>query len=76
MYPCVCVRMLSEITAVIPTPPDLEKQDPGVSNSQNIRNMKRSLFSLQRGQKIVLFILVLLLLSVEGMDAIMKLIQK
>ena len=66
----------SKITSEIPTPPDLEKQDPGVSNSQNVRNMKKSLFFLQRGQKIVSFILILLLLSVEGMDAIMKLIQK
>ena len=69
-------NMLSEIASAIPTPPDLEKQDTKVSSSQNIRTMKMSLFSLQRRQKIVLLILILLLLSVEGMDAIVKLLQK
>ena len=69
-------NMLSEIASAIPTPPDLEKQDTEVSSSQNIRTMKMSLFSLQRRQKIVLLILILLLLSVEGMDAIVKLLQK
>ena len=68
--------MIAEIANVLPTHSDLEKQDTNVSNSQTIKTMKMSLFSLQRGQKIVLLILILLLLSVEGMDAILKSFNK
>ena len=68
--------MIAEIANVLPPHSDLEKQDTNVSNSQTIKTMKMSLFSLQRGQKIVLLILILLLLSVEGMDAILKFFNK
>ena len=73
--------MLSQITNTLPASQDidieivqydLEKQNEKVSNSQ-LSNMKKSLFSLQRSQKIVILALLCVLLSVEGVDAIMKL---
>ena len=68
--------MIAEIANVLLPHSDLEKQDTNVSNSQTMKTMKMSLFSLQRGQKIVLSTLILLLLSVEGMDTILKFFNK
>ena len=68
--------MLHDLVNNLPLPEinqyDLEKQD--ASNSQNISIVKRSLFSLQRTMKIVLIILIMILISLEGADAIMKLL--
>ena len=73
--------MLSQITNTLPVSQDidieigrhdLEKQNGKVSSSQ-LSNMKKSLFSLQRTQKIIILVLLCVLLSIEGMDAIMKL---
>ena len=73
--------MLSQITNTLPVSQDidieigqhdLEKQNGKASSSQ-LSNMKRSLFSLQRTQKIIILVLLCVLLSIEGMDAIMKL---
>ena len=68
--------MLHDLANSLPLPEinqyDLEKQD--ASNSQNISIVKRSLFSLQKTMKIVLIILIMILISLEGADAIMKLL--
>ena len=78
MHVCVLLifKMLHDLANNLPLPEinqyDLEKQD--ASNSQNISIVKRSLFSLQRTMKIVLIILIMILISLEGADAIMKLL--
>ena len=78
MHVCVLLifKMLHDLANNLPLPEinqcDLEKQD--ASNSQNISIVKRSLFSLQRTMKIVFIILIMILISLEGADAIMKLL--